>query len=447
MHKKDTINDLSNYIWDDLKKSTKREYLMPPDGILEELFDVLYFASMNSEEGELIKVRVAFFNPNIPEGFRRAKSIERFNYVPFGKPIPYDVKSIVKLSKSADPWSSSLAVYFDENNKLNVYGLIDQAVHSESYFNRETSTKPEQAGFFQVSIIGIGSLSVIREYDLVATFKQNKLVTQFLDVLRFGPIALLLKDKAKDFERSVLKFVKDNEFENEDRTFNNKIHIAWRDTLARLLIHIRNYGHGGAFLISRKTEGLKINYPIEYERLSDSMLRYVKANVADEFMRDQIDQLKGRTLERRLFNEYFVASNRKQSAEKELKGAIRFIASHSCVDGLILFDDMLCEVGYGVVVEEINTPKVIYQAVDNVATDSGLEPRNPKQFGTRHQSMISYCYANEGAIGFVVSQDGDIRAFTRVDKKLIMWDSINTHKYVKTIRGRIKMPASMLKSL
>jgi hypothetical protein len=103
MHKKDIITDLANYIWDDLKKSTKREYLMPPDGILEELFDVLYFASMNSEKGELIKVRVAFFNPGIPEGFRRAKNIERFNYVPFGKPIPYDVKSIVKLSKSADP--------------------------------------------------------------------------------------------------------------------------------------------------------------------------------------------------------------------------------------------------------------------------------------------------------------------------------------------------------
>jgi hypothetical protein len=73
-------------------------------------------------------------------------------------------------------------------------------------------------------------------------------------VLRFRPIALLLKDKAKYFEKSVLNFVKDNDFENEDRTFNNKIHIAWRDTLARLLIHIRNYGHGGAFVITRRTE-------------------------------------------------------------------------------------------------------------------------------------------------------------------------------------------------
>jgi hypothetical protein len=177
------------------------------------------------------------------------------------------------------------------------------------------------------------------------------------------------------------------------------------------------------------------------------MLRYVKANIADEFVRDQIDELSGRTLELRLFNEHFVASKRKQSVEKELKGAIRFIASHSCVDGLILFDEMHCEVGYGVVVEEINTPRVIYQAGDNVATESKLEPRNPKQFGTRQQSMISYCNAKEGALGFVVSQDGDIRAFTRVDKKLIMWVSINTHKYVKTFPGRIKMPASMLKSL
>ena len=447
MFKKDTIADLAAHIWEDLKKSTKLEYRMPPHGLLEELFDVLYFASMNSEEGELIKVRVAFFNPDIPEGFRRARNIERFNYVPFGTPIPYDVKTVVKLSKSADPWSSSLAVYFDHENKLKVYGLIDQAVHSESFFNRETSMKPEQAGFFQVSIIGIGSLSVIREYDLVATFKQNTLVTQFLDVLRYGPVALLLKEKAKRFERLVLKFIEDNEFDNEEKTYNNRIHIAWRDTLARLLIHIRNYGHGGAFLISGETKGLKINYPIEYDRLSNSIMRYVKADIADEFVREEISELSGKKLDRQLFNEYFQGTVRKQSAENELKGAIRFIASHSCVDGLILFDNTLCEVGYGVVVEEINTPEVIYQAMDNTASEDKLEPRNPKQFGTRHQSMISFCYANEGAIGFVASQDGDIRAFTRVEEKLIMWDSINTHKYVKTAPGLRRMPPSKLKSL
>jgi len=446
MFKKDTIADLATYIWEDLKKSRKVEYRMPPSGILEQLFDVLYFASMNSEEGELIKVRVAFYNPGIPEGYRTGKNIERFNYIPFGEPRPYDIKSVVKLSKSADPWSSSLAVYFDNDNQLKIYGLIDQAVHSESFFNRETSMKPEQAGFFQVAIIGIGSLSVIREYDLVATFKQNVLVTQFLDVLRFGPVALLLKDKAKSFETAVLKFIKDNEFDTSDKNYDNRIHIAWRDTLARILIHIRNYGHGGAFVISNQTKGLKINFPIEYDRLSNSILRLVKSTIADDFVREEISELTGKKLDRQLFNEYYVGTVRKKSAQNELKGAIRFVASHSCVDGLILFDDTLCENGYGVVVEEINTPDLIYQAMDNIANESKLEPRNPKQFGTRHQSMITFCYANEGALGFVVSQDGDIRAFTKVGDKLIMWDSINTHKYVKSSPGR-RLPPSRLKSL
>ncbi|RYE42884.1 MAG: hypothetical protein EOP48_23170 [Sphingobacteriales bacterium] len=103
MYRKDTTADLAAYIWDDLKKSTKLEYRMPPHGILQELFDVLYFASMNSEEEELIKVRVAFFNPNNPEGFRKGKNTERFNYVPFGTPIPHEVKSVVKLSNLLIP--------------------------------------------------------------------------------------------------------------------------------------------------------------------------------------------------------------------------------------------------------------------------------------------------------------------------------------------------------
>ncbi|MDR6786049.1 hypothetical protein ABIE26_004481 [Pedobacter africanus] len=446
MPQKNTITDLAAYIWQNIKKSTKLEYRIPPSGILEELFETLYFASMNSEEGELIKVRVAFYNPNEPVGFRRTRNIERYNYIPFGKPMPYDVKSIVKLSKSADPWSSSLAVYFDDDQELQIYGLIDQAVHTESYLNRESTTKPDQAGLFQVSIIGIGSLSVIREYDLIATFKQNILVTQFLDVLRFGPISRLLKAKAKNFTDEIIKFIVSNDFDVDIEDYEPTIHNIWRDTLSRILIHIRNYRHGGAFLISAETTGLKINYTVSYDRLHKSMARLLKWTIACDVVEEEISILGDRNMKMDLFNEYLIGKSKKKSSENELKGAIRFIASHSCVDGLILFDDDLFEQGYGVFVQDLHAPKYIYQATDNTGTESLLVRKSLSHYGTRHQSMISFCYANEGSIGFVVSQDGDIRAFTKAGDKLIMWESIKTHKYLKSAPSR-RLPTTRLKSL
>jgi len=48
-------------------------------------------------------------------------------------------------------------------------------------------------------------------------------------------------------------------------------------------------------------------------------------------------------------------------------------------------------------------------------------------YGTRHRSMFNYCAAHSGSVGFVVSQDGDIRAITKVGTKLVMWENIRLH--------------------
>ena len=39
--------------------------------------------------------------------------------------------------------------------------------------------------------------------------------------------------------------------------------------------------------------------------------------------------------------------------------------------------------------------------------------------------MMRYCYEHEGALGFVISQDGDIRATMRIGDRLVLWENIN----------------------
>jgi hypothetical protein len=424
------VKDLTEYIFKDLQKS-KKLYFQPERKVLTELFNCLYFASMNSEEGELIKVRVAFYNPKESDLSKKSKSLDRWNYIPFDEPRPFDIKTTVKLSKSVDPWSSSLAVFYDDDNKLWIYGLIDQAVHSESFLNRETSSKPDQAGLFQVSITGIGCLSVIREYDLVATLKQNILVTEFVDVLRFGPIARLLKAKSVELKKEIGNFVQTNNLGFGEERSNFIVENMLRDTISRLLIHVRNYRHGGALLITEVSQNLKINYSIDYKRLYTSMIRLVKLNLAYNHQVYRLNEVMPKSVSAKLISDFLTTQEAKKSSENELKGAIRFIASHSCVDGLILLNDHFEEMGYGVVIQQISLPDFIYQATDNLATENKLEQKVPTQFGTRHQSLISFCWANPNAVGFVISQDGDIRAFTRVEDKLIMWENIKTHRYFK----------------
>jgi hypothetical protein len=422
------IDDLADHVFEALRKSSKL-YYQPKHQTLRKLFNCLYFASMNSEEGELIRVRVAFYNPSEPDLGRRVKT-DRWNFVPFDNPRIFDLKTVVKLSKSVDPWSGSLAVFTDEDEELQIYGLIDQAIHAESFLHRETSTKPDQAGLFQVSITGIGCLSVIMDYDLIATLKQDELVTEFVDAIRYGPLALQIKDNATAFREAIQRYIKINEYEDPKERYSLLADNTVRDTISRLLIQIRNYRHGGAILITDQTDELKVKYDIKYKRLHSAMSRLVKATIAHAetiyLVNDVIDDV----VPGELFEEYNTTAEKKKMAENELKGAIRFVASHSRVDGLILLNTNMEELGYGAIIQEMNLPKRIYHAQDNSATK--VQGKQPEHYGTRHQSMISFCWNNPGSIGFVVSQDADLRAFMRLDGRLVMWENIKTQKYVKT---------------
>jgi len=47
---------------------------------------------------------------------------------------------------------------------------------------------------------------------------------------------------------------------------------------------------------------------------------------------------------------------------------------------------------------------------------------------------MRYCFAHPGSLGFVISQDGDIRAITRVGKNLVMWENLKVLDFIKTYR-------------
>jgi len=61
--------------------------------------------------------------------------------------------------------------------------------------------------------------------------------------------------------------------------------------------------------------------------------------------------------------------------------------------------------------------------------------------------MFSYCWNNLGSLGFVISQDGDIRAITRVNDKLIMWENIKVQQYSKSrkLKRLIDFKAKLIK--
>ncbi len=96
--------------------------------------------------------------------------------------------------------------------------------------------------------------------------------------------------------------------------------------------------------------------------------------------------------------------------------ATRMTAQASCVDGAVVLDAALSVLGFRVELcarEEETLPACVSLRPDaSDLTPDG--PVNLAAFGTRHRSAARFCAKMPGAVAVVVSQDGEMREFTRL---------------------------------
>jgi hypothetical protein len=122
----------------------------------------------------------------------------------------------------------------------------------------------------------------------------------------------------------------------------------------------------------------------------------------------------------------------------ELLGVVWFISLLTRMDGLVLLTPTLEVRGFGVEIAEGEEPTEIYAAGDAWGTESLLRRIDYQQYGTRHRSMMRYCAKYPGSVGFVISQDGDVRVMTRVERRLVTWENIQLQLPKFVGRRRLK---------
>lgn len=110
-----------------------------------------------------------------------------------------------------------------------------------------------------------------------------------------------------------------------------------------------------------------------------------------------------------------------------LRGQYDCLSSLSRIDGLLWLNHDLILQGFGVLITTKKEPVEVYRADD--AHGKKLNPIEIHNFGTRHRSMVRQCWKDPRSVGFVVSQDGDVRAVTRHDGKIVVWESIRLQRF------------------
>lgn len=413
---------------------------LPPLRTLEELFEQLYFASLQKEEGQDVTCRVAYVDPQNPDPKPPERIVkQRWQYHKLASEIPFNTRNLIKLSKAVDPWSSTLAVYANEKDDLRIWGLIDQAVHQSTFVHKESDSGPETPGIFQVSADGIGEISVYNRYIFIGRLRQNVLVTKELAVLDYGPINKKLGRTIGIFQSRARQFIGEAQYDERGH-WDASLQDDWLSVLSRILIGIKRYGHGGAVLLSDKPDGLNIRYDLKYPRMSEALDRLAPLSVQRTALSDNIHEQfldpssNKRSLPISLYRAERSLASEIEETEEEITGAVRFLSSLSRVDGLLWFKQNLTLQGFGVLIQTSTDPGKVFRAEN--ARGTKLTEIDIQNFGTRHRSMMCQCHFDPDAVGFVISQDGDVRAITSHDGSVIIWENIRLQRVrnAKSIR-------------
>lgn len=425
-----TVNDLARFIHKELERYQR---LSPGIATLVSLFRTMYAASMATEEGQAITFELTWADPENPDPAPPGRIVaDRWTAIPLASRIPLTTRALVKAAKATDPRTSSFAIFATEEGSLFIWGMVDQGNRIYDFMRFDSDEGQARPGVFQASAVGIGHLVVSAEFNTLAELRIDRPLIGGLHPLGSGPIFEALQPGLEDYVNAVKATVSTEIYEDRDH-WGISLESQWLETLARVLLCIRGMGHGGAVLITPDTSGvgLDIKYKLEYSRLPEALRRLGTATIlkthASDLNEESLDADES-VVDAGIYLDELVASAEEKEAKSEVDGTLWFIACLSRVDGLVLMGPRLSVQGFGTVITVEEAPDTILAARDDVGDPKRLEPLSYDAFGTRHRSMMRYCNSCPGSVGFVVSQDGDVRVMTKVEDRLVVWDGVQLER-------------------
>ena len=343
--------DLARLVAAQLDKMTGRT---PTESVLVRLFETLYFASLRTEEGWQPRTTVNFVDVATPAGGPPpSAAANAWTAVPFTRPLVFDMRTITKLARAADPAVSSVDVFADEAGELFIWGMVDQELRHGERIVLAADSETRRPGLFQATITGPGNIGVSRNGTLLGHLAQDMLVEQHFDVLWSGPVYELL---AANMRQSISEHHAHLAAEcgsSPPARLEHELLLRWMNSLSRVLVNIQQYQHGGGLVIVPLPgfDNSNVKYRIHYDRLSHAVVGLVRATL----LRNQgtttlMEAAQGETPG----NLYAMLSTLRniddelEQRKDEVLGCLRFVAALSCVDGMVLLDKSLAVHGFGV---------------------------------------------------------------------------------------------------
>ncbi len=389
-----------------------------PDEI-REACNVLYSASLLKEEGRPVRARVLLAPP---DAFTAASGPpDGIHAVRFTSSHPFTPNEIKRLSPAASYFHSLVAVWPDRDRGFRIWGILNTGPR---WMNLVAGGRKPLGGDLDHPVIHVrdpGWLLFYRGYRLLAEWRGREFHGPRLDVFQ----SPLLNARFLHLRRRLVEEVSEcclpPTLGMDD--YAELSHLISLQFVKRIVNLVRTSGHGGSMVLLPAGEaGLEATtrwIDCKYSAGPDEAgLRF--RHLLQEIIR-RVGQLcpEGSTLQQ----SWDVFRHSKDPELDRLEEAFfelaRFFSDLMQVDGALVLDQRLRVLGFG---GEIRVDRNVFQ-VDQAHDLEGHRRSawNVQADGTRHRSVYRLCAVEPEVIGFVISQDSQVRMIANVDESVIFW--------------------------
>jgi len=350
-----------------------------PDAVLGQLLTTVFFAGLETHEGERNAVRVVFLGKSphdlvMPEDQELgAAPIYRWKILRFASPRPFVVRELVKLAVATREERLYAAVCVLDDNSLSITGLAREGVNVDGDpFLKVIASRP-------------GGLSIRSGRHRLVEYERGSILTGGEEVvLAAGPVRRALESMARSAA-------------SEDPAIDDYL-----EGVRSLVREMAAHGHGGILIIDANEHppaAIGATYGMVLDSSLASLLRLSRrVRRQDEDAREHSIELargEGPRLGDLLRNAFLTEAER----------MVEELGALTAIDGATLLNRDLALIAFGVILP-ISEHVAVVEAIDSEGSRARRIELGAR--GTRHRASATYAARHPGSVVFVASEDGEV---------------------------------------
>lgn len=391
----------------------------PSEAEIQKLCDILFSASLLKEEGRAVRARVVIAPP---DAFKSEKGPPDGTYtVRFTLRHDLSANEIKRLSPAANFAHSAIGIWPDGDLGFRIWGILNTGPR---WLNLVAGGRKPIGIDLPHPIIHVrdpGWLLFYHGYNLLAEWRGRELSGPRLDVFQ----ASLLKDRFVHLRRQLVDELSPQGLPSslEKETYAELTHLIALQFVKRIINLVRSSGHGGTLvMLPEGPAGVTAAtrwIDCKYSATPDAGCLRVRHLL--QVIIHRVGELSppNSTLEAA----WEIFRNGNDSELDRLEEAFfelaRLFSDLMQVDGALVLDQRFGLVGFG---GEIRVDRNVLKVDHSWDLDgTRVSNWNVRGDGTRHRSIYRLCSVEPTVIGFVISQDSQVRMIANVHDSVTFW--------------------------